>query len=269
MNQISYNVTLVYSLLVIDLLVNISDNVVAPSHKPIRNIGSKPETPDNSLAFTIYIVQIVAIITVIVDLMWHFLNVSDQVRQFAYLAVNKNHNNKPFEARSPIPQRLALKLVLDKYWWSLLVGLSYLVLTIILQIVRLDPTWHHYEPVYAGNLTQHGRMLSDQLQYYNEAYERDPASTATTLSNDLGTKIPETATITTIEPPILRSFNGRALSNDQTKASANITMNLVPTLILLVHKLVSTCYYISFVVVYRLQPNQMVHRIFQQTFCKL
>lgn len=165
MQKASYNVLFVYTLLIVDLVINVSDKL----------LYQQPQT----LVFSIVLLQICAIIIVVVDLVLHFFDTSDQVRQIVWFT---------FQKGSPMPQRTALKLVLDKYWWSLVVGLLYLVLTIILQLIRLDLRWRR-------------KMLGSYMEF-------------------------------------------------------------IPVTVLLAHKLMSTCYYVSLVVICRATPNQMITRIF-------
>lgn len=236
MLKTSHNVVFVYSLLVIDLLVNITDNSLSTS------VGDEDQQDINGIVFTVIIVQILAIICVIFDLVLHFFDASDQVRQFAWLQrcqselPSRCHHQTACDL-SPMPQRVAFKLILDKYWWSLLVGLSYLVLTIVLRIIRLDPSWHN-------NLSNHSRPVSasllpnggDSQNWMTSDSPLDPTTDAS------------------YESPRQDS----SLSSSGRPAKSH---SLLPTLILLVHKLVSTCYYVSFVVVYRASPSQMMNRI--------
>jgi len=254
MNQMSKNVAFVYSLLIIDLLVNIADNVVSTNH--ISRIFDRAESATR-VAFMIYIIQVFAIIIVVLNLIWHFLNISDKVEQSSYLVVRSTHKSRVTFTNRPLPHRLALKLVLDKYWWSLLVGALYLVLTIILQIIRLDSAWHLQETAVFRNLRQSQYVTGHRarLQYYNEAFERNPTAkdhqenslNVTMIGNELLTNMLKT---TTPLPP-----------REKNRDDDQMFKNLVPIMIILVHKLVSTCYYISFVVIYRLQPSQMVNRV--------
>lgn len=188
MQKTSYNVLFVYSLLVADLVINVSDKLLYP-----------PQTTSeiSKSAFLVVLLQICAILIVVIDLVLHFFHISDRVRQFAWFQSSKS----PLNSQAPMPQRTALKLVLDKYWWSLVVGLLYLVLTIILQLIRLDRRWH----------------------------------------------------MKVIEEPSASTKGG---------TSINVYKNLIPIFVLLAHKLMSTCYYVSFVVIYRATPNQMINRIF-------
>lgn len=184
MQKTSYNVLFVYALLIVDLVINVSDKLLYP-----------PQTTEDisKSAFSVVLLQICAILVVVIELVLHFFYISDQVRQFAWFQYTKSSTSP----RAPMPQRIALKLVLDKYWWSLVVGILYLVLTIILQLIRLDPRWH----------------------------------------------------VRTLDP----STEGNSM---------NVYNNFIPIIVVLAHKLMSTCYYVSFVVIYRATPNQMINRIF-------
>lgn len=257
MYKASWTVIFVYSLLVIDLLINITDNLL-PSHSSVSGgyyFTSEPQLAENkansirrsasglgveqkptfryvtatnisdgtsqstntigSLTFATFIVQILAIVCVVASLLLHFFEVADQLRQSAWLLLIGRQQELPSNRRAshgicftstksnvaPMPLRIALKLVLERYWWSLLVGLMYLVLTIILQIAKLNQS-----------LTR-GHFLITKTQ-------------------------------------ITSHSNGQL---DWRRA--------LPIAIVLIHKLTSTCYYVSFVVVYRATPGQMVNRI--------
>lgn len=269
MSQFSYNTTFVYSLLVLDLLINITDNVVAPN----KQDGKIAQT-----TLIILVIQILANLAVVIHLVVHLFNVSDQVRQHIWIATmtkgkHPNKNNPNYNVQ--IPQRVALKLVLGKYWWSLQIGIMYLVLTIILQIVRLDPVWHFYEQQSSSIRTNRPLEVSpvfyNSLQSYNEAYERDPTSTTTSLPDDLSvsstssfeSKLDEllaSTTVSSTKRPLFE-FGNNMPPLKGSESVIKMGRSLIPLLVLLTHKLVSTCYYISFVVIYRLQPSQMIHRI--------
>lgn len=230
MNKTSCNVIFVYSLLLVDLLVNITDNLLSPANQPkdaSNNTVGQPKTISD-IVFVIIMVQILAIVIVILDLIFHFFQISDRVMEYAFMeAKNKSQNSRnPFQVR-PMKQREAMKLVLDKYWWSLLVGMFYLVLTIMLQIVKFDPIWHA-KPTMANGNSRH----FDELRMEIKDMVMEPNSLTLIKSE------PETTNLVLSE------------------------QNLLPIILLLIHKLVSTCYYVSFVVVYRATPNQMINRIF-------
>lgn len=232
MQKTPYNVIFVYSLLVVDLLINITDNLISSSHSNANEISTA--------AFSVVIIQILAITCVIINLVLHFFDTSDQVRQFAWAhrcLSDSGDVRRSDRNAQPMAQRLALKLVLDRYWWSLLVGLLYLILTIILQIIRLDPSWHHSHPKQTMNAnlkteepTFSSGSLLDKLLEVDETFSGDSEYNST-------------------------SFSG------QRSTQGAVNLNLLPVIVLLVHKLMSTCYYVSFVVVYRASPAQKVGRI--------
>lgn len=240
MQKTSYNLIFVYGLLVVDLLVNITDNLFSAS----RHHGD-----GTTIMFVIVLIQIISIICVVIDLVLHFFETSDQVRKFAW--------NQRCRAGSeivrvgdvcPMPQRLALKLVLDKYWWSLLVGLLYLVLTIILQTVRLDPSWHnHRSSVVAVKANLMDEALVDESIFGRNLLERENHGILSEMSNSITSKLPSPEAVPSASNPNL--------------AASTTNINLLPIIVLLIHKLMSTCYYVSFVVVYRANPSQMVNRI--------
>lgn len=237
MQKISTNIIFIYSLLIVDLLVNITDNLLAPTVTP--QDADKHGTI-STLSFSIVIIQVVAIICVIINLVLHFFEASDQVRQLSWIQQCCSSDGSSSSC-DPMPQRVALKLVLDRYWWSLVVGLLYLVLTIILQIVRLDSSL--FEPSTPATGTDTKLVESEanpDLLYYQNI-----KSSHTEIALEKREKLFSTAEI------YHSSF-----------ASGSYSLrNLLPTLVLLIHKLISTCYYVSFVVVYRTSPCHMGSRI--------
>lgn len=251
MQKTSYNVIFVYSLLVVDLLVNIADKLVPSTHTdPISR-----HREINKTAFLIVLVQIIAIFCVIADLVLHFFDASDQVRQFAWENHSKIKNDNKLFQVNPMPQRIALKLVLDKYWWSLLVGVSYLVVTIILQIVRLDPSWHY------NALNSNLQMSSpiEEIPKENKMFDE--------LKMDINEQtIPAEGSVLISEVRVPNGAGKAGYDNDDYSTSdvqaATDSSNLLPIVVLIIHKLMSTCYYVSFVVVYRATPSQILSRIF-------
>lgn len=243
MYKISYNVTFVYCLLVVDLLINMTDHLIPPTQPNLIHGGRDID----SLVFSIVIIQVFAILSVVVDLVLHFFQASDQIIQLARLE-SCNSSGKPIN--SPMPQRIGLKLVLDKYWWSLFVGLMYLVLTIILQIIRLDPSWHN------GGRTYSSMRLVNLTTDYIDSKKSD------SLKMDNNEMIVSSAEADAFEDDKLSKSTGISSSNEGNMSDIQSTYNFLPVLILLVHKLMSTCYYVSFVVVYRVSSNSMVNRMF-------
>lgn len=252
MFKTSLNVIFVYSLLVVDLLVNITDNLLQPSNLNLKN------NSDISLSsFIIVLIQIIAIICVIIDLVLHFFQASDQVRQCAWFqkcrdakgAQNRNYRGN--NDQCPMPQREALKLVLDKYWWSLVVGCLYLVLTIVLQIYRLDLNLH-------DRLTSSEADIRDEVTSTKAFITNEPASI---LDSHLLTKgdIYHSLVSEKITNPIEAEGISSGGTGDDKRGPRQRC--LLPIIVLLIHKLMSTCYYVSFVVVYRASPSQMVNRI--------
>lgn len=266
----SYNVLLVYSLLFVDLLINITDNLLPkPSYVSINNQTSQLEFVVSSWAFTVFIIQIVSIVCVISSLFLHLFNVSDQVKQVAQLksaqAVEVDSWQPEYGAPSgirliPITQRLALKLVLDKYWWSLLVGLSYLVLSAILQIIRLDPSWHNdIRQLFEQASVQKNINLNERLPTSRRESWTDTKNLAVLVADP---EVSRHETQISRDGLNITTDDGFNLSTTwNVSDSVTLNMNLIPVLIILVHKLMSTCYYVSFVVVYRASTNQMVNRI--------
>lgn len=255
MYRTSKNVIFVYGLLLIDLLVNITDNLVPGASRwqsyyllPTRPEQSGPQRLRrvpivSSLIFATIVVQILAIIMVIISLTLRFFDVADGVRQSAWLvtrrrrrrrggrelvegaterhaehAASNRWDDKLELALAPMAQRTALKLVLHRFWWSLVVGLTYLVLTIILHINKLD-----------------GR------QKWPATIENKPKLADWNADDDEKRRL-EGPTETW--PPEVESQG-----------------DVWPILIVLIHKLMSTCYYVSFVVVYRASLSQMVNRV--------
>lgn len=252
MNNKSCNVIFVYTLLVIDLVVNIADNLLPPTELDFHH--RKREI--SAIAFAIVIIQIVAIFCVVIDLVLYFFQVSDQVRQFAWIQLCRDSEDANGEPKlgyvsGPMPQRTALKLVLDKYWWSLLVGLLYLILTIILQIIRLDPSWQF--KVYSSKLVAADLELQDQ--------NSGPGSDS--LRMDSKNEILASELITSSLSPANEIQSDKMPELIGRPSLPSMEHNLLPLTVLLVHKLMSTCYYVSFVVVYRATPKQIVTRIFQ------
>lgn len=234
MNRTSCNVLFVYSLLVIDLIVNIIDNLLSvPVNQSNSQAFDQQRRLISNVVFIIVMVQIVAIICIIFDLIVHFFNISDLIKDNAWGEESKI--SSAISRRAPMPQRLALKLVLDKYWWSLLVGLFYLILTIILQIVRLDPTWHL-------------RVQTGKSEF-NEIKSKLVKMNMDELDIPINKEI------------IIKTADSIGKEPETTSLSLS-ELNLLPIMLILIHKLVSTCYYVSFLVVYRASPNQMVNRIF-------
>lgn len=233
MYKISFNIIFVYGLLILDLLINVTDNLISPTIQTFNSI--KVVKTINNTVFVIVLVQIFSIICVILNLILHFFQVSDKVREFAWLKLCEKDDRKLLF--KPMSQKIALSLVLNKYWWSLLVGFFYLVLTIILQIIRLDSSWHFKQ--------SSTKFLSSSLHLINQ----DDG----TIRNQ------------NIDEMIINSTNNSLLigASSIMNPTQTTTLNLdLSNIIILIHKLVSTCYYVSFLVVYRSTPNQMINRIF-------
>lgn len=269
MQKTSCNVIFVYILLVVDLGVNIIDNLLSSLPKSVFSYNNHHEYI-NKLAFTLVVIQILAIIFVVVDLALYLLEIAEKVRQFAWL--QQCNDGEVIEtktnAKFPMPQRLALKLVLDKYWWSLMVGLLYLVLTIILQIVRLDPSWHPGTSLPPSLGRENSAKNDDRV---GKNLRMDPSELIVTnyhsesaLNNNNNYDSVKPTMISnddlTVEPtmvPINKPMTRANLEQD-----FRLEDSLPPIMFLLIHKLLSTCYYVSFVVMYRATPNQMMNRIF-------
>lgn len=235
----------------------------------------------NTTAFIIVLVQILSIICAIINLIFHFLEAANKIRLEAIVErvtkqtkpnnngifalsstsspqsqssehlsrraskqnnnnnnnidpnsrVNKNNNNnnnarfkeqinrdlsvesQATKLRLPtgLPISASIKLVIDRYWWSLVVAISYLILSLCLQIVRIES----------------------------------------------GLSVTETMD------------NKRKVEyvTNQEKVEENFQQHeqiWMPILISMLHKLMSTCYYVSFVVIYRLTPDQIKERILAQ-----
>lgn len=244
----------------LDLLINITDQLLIP---PATVKSQHHLNKDlDSVVFIIFLIQIFAIVCVLIDLILHFFQASDQVQQFAW---HSQHNfsdgfNQHLNDRAPLPQRVALKLVLDKYWWSLLVGLLYLVLTIILQIIRLDSSLNY----------QHLDNANISRAVMNLTVESDKLATSKSSANlfrmDMSELFINSNGVFNLdhESPLRprttgTDVNEKFYDGDETGSTPNSVLQI---LVLLVHKLMSTCYYVSFVVVYRATPNQMMNRIF-------
>lgn len=248
MQNTSYNVIFVYSLLAIDLLVNIADKLVPSTH--IDHASRHREI--SNTAFLIVLVQIIAIFCVVIDLVLHFFQASDLVRQFAWEHKTKIPDTKNASPAEPIPmpQRTALKLVLDKYWWSLLVGVLYLVVTIILQIVRLDPNWHY-------------SALNSNLLASNESWTtRGFDGSSSSLRMDVNEQTVPVDSVLIAEEHLLGASTKSDAADEYSDVTTATGGNLLPIIVLVIHKLMSTCYYVSFVVVYRATPSQILSRIF-------
>lgn len=270
MYTISYNIIFVYCLLITDLLINITDHLlttttVVASTKSVQ-LDSRHEREISGIAFIVVIIQIFAIFCIVINLVLHLFQISDQVRQFAWLQLCQNTrssaNHSLIERKpqrlieTPMPQRIALKLVLEKYWWSLLVGLLYLVLTIILQIIRLDPIWHHdRENLNSGKLLS---LLNSDMSIVGG--DLPVSNNLRMASDELSLKLDIVGSGDEFMIGDGEEHNTGSYNDNKTLYSLN--KNLLPVIILLIHKLMSTCYYVSFVVVYRATPTQKLHRIF-------
>jgi hypothetical protein len=291
---LSVNVALVYGLLLIDLLVNITDNLPVASPNQNQNYywlvaaagRSAPNGHPRSwrrvpiispFTFATILIQILAIAFVVISLALRFFNVADRVRQSAWLLVAVQQQDNSMDSLSPtsrgnaapasrtgrpvagssmlllksnkqklqqqqqqqrsflispMPQRTALKLVLDRYWWSLVVGLTYLVLTIILQTNKID--------------SQRWTVPIAGIEPTAVDDERPP---------------PDAFGATTLGPTTTTNETAALLAPAATSQRQADVGSLVPVLIVLIHKLMSTCYYVSFVVVYRASPLQMANRV--------
>lgn len=243
MQKTSYNVIFVYSLLVVDLLVNIADKLIPSTY--IEHTSHKKQI--SGIAFSIVIIQIFSILCVVINLVLHFFDASDQVRQFAWHHHCAGKDDGTSRSATSMPQRAALKLVLDKYWWSLLVGVLYLVVTIVLQIVRLDPSWNY-------------SALNAKLTAFNET-----SSNFSSLRLGLNEQTVPVDPVLVAEEHFSETSSARyepQPAEDYSDVAQATSSNLLPIIVLLIHKLMSTCYYVSFVVVYRATPNQILARIF-------
>lgn len=237
MQKVSTNIVFIYSLLIVDLLVNITDNLLSPA---IASQDTGKHGSISILSFAIVIIQVVAIICVIINLVLHFFEASDQVRHLSWSQKCCN-SHRSSASCEPMPQRVALKLVLDRYWWSLVVGLLYLVLTIILQIVRIDSSI--LKPDIVTGTTEKS-LYEEELNTDKSSYQ------------NLRSLHDEIALAGSEKPP------GSAEIYHSSFALGSYSFrNLLPTLVLLIHKLISTCYYVSFVVVYRTSPSNMGSRV--------
>lgn len=226
MFKLSCNVVLVYTLLVVDLLINVFNNLISPTAQldlPFR-LGSSTR----DLAFIIVLVQISANVFVAADLALYFLSISDKVKQHAW---SQQERTESHGQEAPMPQRRALKLVLDRYWWSLVVSLTYLVTSIELHLIRFNASLHTQAKVSESRENTHS-PLRMELQVHT-------VESGSMASSDR-------------ENSIWSSTESENSFEDS---------NLLPMLLLLFHKLLSTCYYISLVVICRAQTSQIVGRI--------
>ena len=268
MYQTSKNVLFVYGLLLIDLLVNITDNLLPSRGKqnyyllvqalPNGARSFRRMSIISSFAFATILIQILAIICVVISLALRFFDVADRIRQAAWLVLRKRNSSENQNGQTnglelidsneinrgsyqngslnvvPMPQRTALKLVLDRYWWSLVVGLTYLVLTIILQINKINSQrW----PM--------SGLIETSASVAHRPGESLLIGTQTPRAVHIVQDLNEEAQLAQVPP-------GLGALNDG---------NMTTILLVLIHKLMSTCYYVSFVVVYRASPVQMVNRI--------
>lgn len=247
MSQLTSKALFIYVLLSIDLFVNITDELIAP-RKLVTH--TSPIEDVNNMAFVLVLIQIASILCAVSSLISHFLEAADQVIQRAVL-IPCNGSHTDAIQQSPLrgvqlPRRSALKLVVDKYWWSLLVGSSYVVLTIILQIIRLDPDWHHRPKLMShvsfpesshANLSVADFLLDSReiLQRENYNGHRDHI-----ISGRYG------------------SGENDNVSGDQSETT------WMSIMVSMFHKLISTCYYVTFVVINRTSPKQMTTRILAQ-----
>lgn len=240
MHKTSSNIIFIYSLLIVDLLVNITDNLLSPT---IASQDAQQHESISKLSISIIIVQVVAVICVIINLVLHFFEASDQVRRLAWLQQCSGTNDGLVNLGNPMPRRVALKLVLDRYWWSLVVGLLYLVLTIILQIVRLDSSLYRSDSlITSSDSSSISSGTTKKMQDLTD-YQNWRSSAKITLGNED------------------KLFEAAELYHSSFVSGSYSLRNLLPTVVLLIHKLISTCYYVSFVVVYRISPSHMGSRI--------
>lgn len=229
MVKLSYNVIFVYTLLAVDLLINVANSFLYPAQ--ISSLPHKFGGVTEDFAFTIVLVQIFANLCIVFDLILYFFSISDEVKQYASAQAKLlKHNTEHQESILPLPQRQALKLVLDRYWWSLVVSLTYLVLSIEIHLIRLDSSWRTKAKV------------SDVSENTHESLRMN-------------------FQVNTIENESMASSDLKQSIWSDSDGAVNDS-NLFPIVVVLVHRLLSTCYYISLVVIYRAQTSQLVNRIF-------
>lgn len=293
------NVIIIYILLLIDLTINITDKlipsreIVGPaegnrdiSSNGLRNTGNNfsgrnrnhVEYRINPTAFIIVLVQILSITCAIINLMFHLLEAADKIRFEAIVervivggqdncdhndpALRSNKNNKLNESvkdnltaqtndqddrktydnlnvrpraaalrlPSGLPISASIKLVIDRYWWALVVAISYLVLSMCLQIVKFETDITLSENV--------GKLFENENDY------------VTVLEKNI---------------TILKSMDHERRFLDSSPDLRHQDEQIwLPVFISMSHKLMSTCYYVSFVVIYRLTPAQIKDRILVQ-----
>lgn len=240
--------------MLIDLLVNIFDHLLLKYERCLTGA---------------FLIQDLAIACALISLMVHFLNISDQVRissraHFLDVYLNSKEDgaklldlNKLNQHLALIPQRIALKLVLDKYWWSMFVGFLYSVLTLISQISKLDSL--EYEHGYQHRQTtvmepfRDGSVLKENLTTINNNSELIKLADSFKLApNTLAFK--EFSTETKLDT-----------NKDPGDLVISTSTSTYSILLLLLHRIVSTCYYVSFLVMYRISPNHIVNRLFKNT----
>lgn len=221
----------------IDLFVNITDELIPPWSPEFKQSGRQI----NSVAFILVLIQVTSIMCAVLSLISQLFDASDLLIKHATLKVCKDDDNHPetpkLILRSKIPYRSAMKLVLDKYWWSLVVGSSYMVITIILQIVRLDPSWHD------------SSLLSDGLG--------SPPKFRGSKGTDPWMNVQDTP-----HSAVFDIYRDTRLAEAGEFRDHN--SGWIPIFISMFHKLMSTCYYVTFVVINRTLPRQMMSRILSQ-----
>lgn len=302
------NVLLIYSLLIIDLFVNISDKLI-PAHYWLEDEdedqidqtkrGQEDKKTQvrmvqiSGLAFIVVISQITSIVCVIINLIFHFLKASDELSLNAVIEevvnINENKSSKLEEEEEKeakklklaetqikhayreengqsLPMSTALKLIIDHYWWSLIVGLFYLVLTIIMQIVRLDTVW--LDRSFSNGKQTTLAALHGPVASYEEKNENVFTSVSTT--NTFSSSRDDSLTRLDTMIDNVHKINQYEINNhDKTyhhlplmsKQHHNHNISWLPIIVSVFHKLLSTCYYVSLVVIYRVTPKQMKDRI--------
>lgn len=229
----------IYILLTVDLFVNVSD-------KPLYSVLA--ETQDESskgiyrlVAITLELVQLLTIMCVVLIILLHLFEATDKVIQHGALQIYKDDTNCQ-SGSDPIldyelSQKLALKLVLKRYWWSLSIGIAYLVVTIIIRFVKFDTLDDSARSQIVSSRNDedvHIESLRSNLKSWN-SYEEFKSSR-------------EDVTLTS--PEFI----------DQ-KGSNQTNISWISLIISIFHKLLSTIYYITTIIIIRTTPENMMKGI--------
>lgn len=236
MSRILAGDAIVYILLLLDLIINISGQF---------NVTGGSQGNISTLAFTIVVLQLAGLLCLTLIVVARFFKAADEIIQNARYRESLSKGRHVTVTYTIVPLRAALRLVLDKFWWSLAAGTVYIVVTLILQIVRLDPTWQ------STTASTELRQPIDRLDNWRDDSE------AASLRSYVTPEYQDSAA--TRQPIDITSTSGAHQTWNATDHQDKPSW--LPVVVLFAHKLMSTCYYVSVIVVNRMSSRHIISQV--------